>query len=277
MLKTAKRTIVIFGIAALASSCRGMAQQATHTPEISQLRLVATTSTAPLARDLIQSYIREDALFVVSLEEGNWAHVQMQVEADSNFFGLTSFLPDSSALWATPIGEDGLAIVVHPSVEIESLTAAQLRSIFSGNIQNWREVGGTTLPLVVVSREPGADTRAVFERLVMGERPISGAALLAPTHPGMLDLVAATPGAIGYTSFGALTPQVKVVAIAASADETPILPSLQTLENHTYPLRMPILLVGQNEPTDLVYEFFLWMQQGGGQAIVRQRYVPLSE
>lgn len=278
MLKAAKRTIVIFGLAALASSCRGMAQQATHTPEISHLRVIATTSTAPLAQDLIQAYVREDALFVVSLSEANWSAVQKQITDDPAFFGLTTFLPDDSTLWATPIGEDGLAIIVHPSVQMDVLTAAQLRNIFSGGVRNWREVGGADLPMVVVSREAGADTRAVFERLVMGERPITGAAVLAPTSSSVLDIVATTEGAISYASFGSLDNRVRVVPVAASINDTPILPSLQTITDKTYPLRMPILIVSQQppDPNTTIYEFFLWIQQGGGQTIIRQHYAPLN-
>ncbi|MBZ0307747.1 MAG: substrate-binding domain-containing protein [Anaerolineae bacterium] len=277
MLKTAKRTIVIFGLAALASSCRGMAQQATHTPEISHLRVIATTSTAPLAQDLIQAYVREDALFVISLSEANWSAVQKQLTDDPAFFGITTFLPEASTLWATPIGEDGLAIIVHPDLQLDVLTAAQLRTIFSGGVRNWREVGGPNLPIVVVSREAGADTRAVFERLVMGERPVSGAAVLAPTSSSILDIVATTEGAISYTSFGSLNNRVRVVPVAASANDTPVPPTLQTIANKTYPLRMPILIVSQKQPdsNSTIYEFFLWIQQGGGQEIIRQRYAPL--
>lgn len=279
MLQTAKKTIVIFGIAALASSCRGSAQQATHTPEISHLRVMATTSTAPLARDLIHSYIREDSLFVISLTEGNWAAVQKQLESDATFFGLTNFLPDSTSFWATPVGEDGLAIIVHPSLQLDFLTASQLRAIFSGTVQNWREVGGANLPIIVVSREVGADTRSVFQQLVMGERPVTAAARLAPTSQTMLNIVTSTQGAIGYTSYGSLDANVAVVPIAGSADETPISLTLETIDNKTYPLRMPILLVGQNEPRpdSIIYEFFLWIQQGEGQSIVRRHYAPISE
>lgn len=278
MLKTAKRTIVIFGLAALASGCRGIAHQATHTPEISHLRLMATTSSAPLARDLIQSYVREDSLFVISLSEANWSAVQKQVNEDPAFFGMTMFLPDASTLWATPIGEDGLAIIVHPALKLNALTAPQLRTIFSGSVRNWREVGGPDLPIVVVSREAGADTRSVFERLVMGERPISGTAVLAPSSSSVLNIVSATEGAISYASFGSLDNRVAVVPIAGSAADTPITPSLPTIIDRSYPLRMPILIVSQREPQPdtPVYEFFVWVQQGSGQNIVRQRYAPLN-
>lgn len=278
MIKTAKRTIVIVGIAAFASSCRGLAQEATHTPALSTLRVVATTTTAPLARDFSQAYIREDALFVLSLSEANWQGVQNELLNDESVYGLTTFLPDGANLWAAPLGEDAIAIITHVDLNIPVLSAEQLRSIFTGTINNWQDVGGPNLPIVLVSREEEADSRLAFQHLVMGERRISGNARLATSSPDTLDIVATTIGSIGYVSLGLIDERVRVTPVVGQVGETPITPSLETIADGSYPLRTPILLVGQREPDadSVAYEFFIWLQQGGGQTIIGRNYVPLT-
>ena len=62
---------------------------------------------------------------------------------------------------------DGIAVVVHPQNRLTGLTIDQVRSIFSGATQNWKELGGEDRAITPITREEGSGTRTAFEELVM--------------------------------------------------------------------------------------------------------------
>src|SRR5574341_667287 len=138
------------GFSLLVVGCRATRLQTTPTPTVSQLNLLTTSTTTPLAQSLSQAYIRQDTLFLISLHETNWRGVENQIAADPSLYGMTTFLPEGSNLWAAPLGEDGIAIITHPGTKVPVLIASQLRGIFSGGIGSWSKVGGADMPITVV-------------------------------------------------------------------------------------------------------------------------------
>jgi phosphate transport system substrate-binding protein len=271
------RVVGMITASALLASCGNTTFSATNTPTVSQLEWGVTHSMSPLAQDVANTYLRTDELFVITLQENNWRGVERFIAADPTHYGLTSYLPEDTTFWAAKIGEDGVAVIVNAAITVPVLTATQLRQIFTGQVENWSTVGGDDLPLIPVSREDGAASREVFQRVVLGDRPLTLNARLAPTSAAMLQIVRDTPGAIGYLSFGWLDGSVRAVPLAAAQDTPPIVPSLINLANQSYPLRTPILLVGQRPPAQgtLIHEFFVWLQQGEGQQLIGQTYAPV--
>jgi phosphate transport system substrate-binding protein len=246
----------------------------TATPQTVSVRILATTTTYSLLRDLAGAYQVPGTLLAVNSAEGSWNTIYTRLLAGEAPFALTTYLPPDANLWAAPVGQDGIAVIVHAANPVPSLTAEDLRLIFQGRIVAWTEVGGPDLPVTVVSREDGADTRLVFEALVMGQRRTTLTARLALSSASMVDLVATDPGAIGYVSMAQVDDRVRVVPVAAQAGDPPLRPTVESVSANTYPLRAPILLVGPEPPDqDSVYrDWFAWMQSDAGQAIVGRRH-----
>jgi phosphate transport system substrate-binding protein len=277
-LKT-KRTLAVLTLAL--ASCRAPIQAVTPTPEIVPLRFVASNTTAPLFQTLASHYQQENALvaFVDQSEIGlSLQQVLDNPSAQPSTYALTTYLDPAQNLWAAPIGQDGIAIISHPDIDIEKLTAAELRQIFTGTITQWSALN-TNLheDIVVVSPNAHSPTRQVFEDLVLGKRLITLNAQLAPSSQAMLEIVANTPGAIGFISSALLDDtQVRSIAIAENKDSPGYLPTQENIIREIYPLRMPLLIVGASPPTpgDGYYEFILWAQTKG-QRYIAESYAPL--
>jgi phosphate transport system substrate-binding protein len=271
-MRQAKRTIVILTLAL--ASCRGPDYAPTVTPQTVSVHVLATTTTYPLLQDLAAGYHRPGVLLAVYSATASWQTLYARLLAGDVPFVMTTYLPSGVNLWAAPVGQDGIAIIVQIENPIPSLTADELRSIFQGRTTNWAEIGGPDLPVTVIAQDPGADTSLIFQQLVLGDRRTTPNALLALSSQRTVEIVASTPGAIGYVSMSQADARVRVVPVAAVEGDTPLLPTPETVSANQYPLRAPILMVGLDPPDeDSVYrDWFAWMQGSDGQEIVGRRY-----
>lgn len=279
--QSAKRTLAIMTLAL--ASCRGPIRALTPTPEIIPIRLTTTSSTAPLLQSLALNYQPENTLVSI-VNQTDTVYTAQYLSSSPNTpepnhpqYVLTAYYPSQSQAWAAPLGQDGLAIIAHPSLRLDYLTALDLRNIFSGLTYQWSEITqSSSQQIVVVGREETSASRQVFEEIVLGQRSITPAARLATSSQAMLDIVASTPGAIGFISAALVTQNVQVIKIATDHNSPALMPSLENIYNETYPLRMPLLIVGPRPPTpgDGYYEFIAWAQSDG-QKIIADHYAPL--
>ena len=67
-----------------------------------------------------------------------------------------------------PLGQDGIVAIVNNNNTVKGLTSDQLKGIFSGNITNWSQVGGSNGKIDVIVREVGSGTRVAFQSIVLG-------------------------------------------------------------------------------------------------------------
>lgn len=262
-----KRTIVVVAFTLVSCSSR-IVPAATPTFETVALRLHTTSAAAPLMNDLAASYSRRYP-YTFDIVTGNYeAMIDGLNRGDVRYF-LSNHLPADSPLWAAPVGQDGIAIIVHLDNPLVGLTTEQLRNIYQGYIPNWLELGRLDMDITVISREDGSGTRAEFEQLVMGDRRTTLAAQIAPSSDAVVSSVAAQPGSIGYVSMGYLDSSVRALAV----DGVP--PTLDTVYENTYPLRSTLYFVGLEEPQDDYRMFIGWVQSPEGQATVARHYAPL--
>lgn len=98
------------------------------------------------------------------------------------------------------IGTEELMIVTHPQTGVGALTASEVGALFSGQVRNWTEVGGSDLPVEVWAFDPTVDLQLELDRAVLHGRPVSSLARLAAGSQQMSDSVGAVPGAIGLLS-----------------------------------------------------------------------------
>lgn len=270
-MKAPKRALAIVAITALVScsSPRMPANTPDNATVTPPLRIYATTATLPLVTELTSSYAEQNIM--VETRSGNLQSMLAKIlEGEAPYF-VTNHLPTDSPLWAAPLAQDALAIIVNPAVSIRNLTFDQLRDLYQGKISNWSELNGPDLPVSVVTREDGSGTRAQFEAQAMGPRLTTRMALLASSNQNMLDIVLATPGAIGYVS-QAYTASSEVSVLALNG----ILPTLENIASSRYALRTTIFIAGLREPRDDAYRAFIgWAQSPAGQAVIARRYAPL--
>ena len=182
--------------------------------------------------------------------------------------------------WTTAL--DGLAVVVHPKNPIKQLTIEQLAALFTGQITNWRALGGIDAAVVLLSREVNSGTHVYFKEHVLGsadgqQREFSPEALLLPSSQAIADEVAANPAAIGYYGMGYLNPKNTAVAIAKTSAGPYITPTEDAVKSGTYPISRPLLLYSKDQPTGIVQAFVEFVLSPEGQTIVRKTdFVPVA-
>lgn len=259
MIIRAVRTLAIFSLA-ITVSCSGQITPATpSTADPVLLRVYSTDANAALLAQLTRTYSSTHPLVGFDTLAGNHDWLLQRVMQEEVPYFLSSYLPLQQALWAAPIAQDGLALVVNPDTGLSNLTLEDVRRIYRGHVLNWRELGGADLAVVLFSREDGSDTRLEFERLVMGRERTSPNAQILPSIDAMIDRIATVPGAIGYVPVSQLSNRVQAIMLEG------VVPSVASVAANQYPLRSTIYMIGRQEPEGEMRAFVGWAQGAEGQ------------
>lgn len=180
------------------------------------------------------------------------------------------------------VARDAIAIIIHPDNPVDRLTLQQISAIYSGQFNNWSQVGGEDRPIVRLSRETNSGTHVYFleEVLRLGQKDnktlFSPDTLLLPSSEGITAEVRDNPNAIGYDGLGYVTPDVKVVAVAAQPGAEYYYPSAETVNDHTYPIARDLYMYTAGEPQGAVKAYLEWILSPEAQAIVRELgFVPI--
>ncbi|HLF27085.1 MAG TPA: PstS family phosphate ABC transporter substrate-binding protein [Anaerolineae bacterium] len=181
------------------------------------------------------------------------------------------------------VARDAIAVIVHPSNPVASLTLQQISDIYSGNVNNWREVGGEDRPIVRLSRETNSGTHVYFleEVLRLGDADnptlFSPDTLLLPSSEGITAEARDNPNAIGYDGLGYVTADVKTIAVATEPGAAYFQPSIETVNAGLYPIARPLFIYTSGEPTGAIKAYLDWILSLAGQAIVAELgFVPLK-
>ena len=194
-----------------------------------------STALAPLVKSVATSYQGKCSSATITVNLGGSKTGLANVEAGSVNIG-------NSDVKADPVTQADLvdhqvsvvifAVIVNKGVGVTSLTTDQIKSIYAGTATNWNQVGGSNLPIVVVSRPASSGTRATFQRYMLGgPEKISGPASLTTDSTGtVITEVASTNGAIGYAATGPAKANsgVTIVSIDGNA------PSSANVQSNTY-------------------------------------------
>ena len=142
----------------------------------------------------------------------------------------------AEGLVGTVLAYDGIAIIVNPANPVEDLTMEQIAAIYTGEITNWKEVGGNDAPIVLIGREAGSGTRDGFETITGTAEKCQYRQELTSTGD-VITTVAANPDAIGYASLASVKNTVKAVSVAG------VVPSEETVKEGSYVIQRPFVLV----------------------------------
>lgn len=170
---------------------------------------------------------------------------------------------ESKGLVQTIVARDGIAVIVNASNKVRALTLKQLRAIYAGEINNWRDVGGVDAAITVITREEGSGTRDTFRDLVMAKSEIAPQALVTAYSGGLRKMVAEDKSAIGYVTFSQIDERVSAVALDG------VLPTEETIANASYRLQRPFLFLTRGTPDAAAAQFLAFVLSKAGQEIAR--------
>jgi phosphate transport system substrate-binding protein len=259
---------------------------AAHTQE-SSIIIKGSDTVLPLSKKLSEAYMKrnKDENIIVSgggsgigisaLAEGTTDIAQSSRELKSDEVNKLNLV--SSGYKKIVIALDALAVIVNPSVKIDRLTREQVQGIFTGQITNWKEIGGDDLQIVVFGRESNSGTFEFFREHVMNNNNYTPDILIMPESNAITQMVHQTPGAIGYIGMAYVESGVKTVSISYDNGNTFIPPSLSATKDGTYPVVRSLYFFYTENLEEKVKTFVSFALSSEGQRIVQEvGYVPIS-
>lgn len=238
------------------------------------LSMNGSTSMEKVIKAVNGAFMEKNKGVTVNLNlTGSGTGIQEASEGKCDIGNSSRKLKDEEAekLDATVVGLDGIALVVNPANKLEDITLQDLAKVYSGEITNWKELGGDDKAIVVIGREDGSGTRDGFESIVMGDKEPKYAQELESTG-SVINAVATTDGAIGYASLANVDETVKALKVGGvEATE-------ENVKSGAYKVQRPFIcatLKGSDNKLVKAYLDFILSEEG--QALVlAQGAVPVK-
>ena len=245
-------------------------EAAKETADLSgSISMVGSTSMEKFANALSETFMEKYPKVTVTAEfVGSGAGVEAVANGSADIGNASRNLKDeekAKGVVENIVAIDGIAVVVDPANTVEDLTKDQLAGIYDGTVTNWKDVGGSDAPIVVVGRESGSGTRTAFEELLKLEDKCKYANELDSTGAVMAK-VASTPGAIGYVSLDVLDDTVKALKLDGSE------PTEENIKAGNYFLSRPFVMATKgeiSEQNDLVKALFDFIHSEEGTELVK--------
>lgn len=181
------------------------------------------------------------------------------------------------------VGYDGIAMFVHKDNPVASLTMEQLKQIYieKGSITKWSQLGvklpaGASDDIVVVSRDAASGTFEYFRDDVLGGKTANfrneKREMTSPTE--IIDLVSKTRNAIGYSGLASARADVRAVPIAMKDGAQPVIPSIDTVLDKTYPISRPLFMYSIGEVKGAAKDYLDWILSDAGQRVLLDNHYP---
>jgi phosphate transport system substrate-binding protein len=183
------------------------------------------------------------------------------------------------------VGFDGLAVFVHKDNPLDQISIEELGNIYreGGPITRWSQLGVASIPgaksdeIIRVSRQNNSGTYQYFRESVVGEKAdFKQGSLDMNGSKDVVELIARTPGAIGYSGLGYATAAVKILKVAKVKGGPAVVPSIATVHDKSYPISRPLYMYTDGDPEPGIQKYLDWITSDAGQKIVEATgYVPL--
>lgn len=168
------------------------------------------------------------------------------------------------------LGLDGIAVIVHPDNPLQQLSKDQLRQIFSGELRNWRSLGGPSAPIHVYARDDKSGTYDTFKSLILGKKtPLIGNARRFESNANLSDAVSVDANGIGFVGLPYIR-QSRALAVVDGGTAA-ISPDVFTVATEDYALARRLFLYLPQRPANATARDFIhFAVSGRGQQVVAQ-------
>jgi phosphate transport system substrate-binding protein len=176
-----------------------------------------------------------------------------------------------------PVALDGVAIYVHQSSPIQSLMQSQLKSIYTGRIKNWRQLGWDDARIVPYSRENNSGTYVFFKEHVLGNEDFANEVQTLPGTAAVVNAVSKDTRSLGYGGI-AYESGIRVLPIRSDGSGEAVPPSPENVQSGRYPLSRQLFFYTVGEPEGELKAFIDWVLSEEGQKICQEvGYYPLQK
>jgi phosphate transport system substrate-binding protein len=269
--------VILLLAAALVSGCVG------SDPSVEQRSISVTGSTTvmPIAQIAADAYMDKHQNDEILVSGGGSSVGIKAVGERTADIGMASRDIKSSEMEQYPdvvehvIAVDGIALIVNPQNPVSSLTMAEIKAIYKGEITNWKDVGGSDRQIVVVGRDSASGTREFFYDEVMKKEEFVRTQQELNSNGAVKQTVAQTPDAIGYVGLGYIDTTVKAISI--NKDGTLVAPTIDNVKNKSYPIARGLHMYTNGPETGLAKDYLDFLMSAEGQQIVsKEGFVPIN-
>ena len=225
-----------------------------------------STSMNKVIGALGEAFETDTGITVTYNATGSGAGIQAVLEGRCDIGLASRDLKDeekAKGLEGTVLAYDGIAIIVNPENPVNDLDLETIAKIYTGEIKNWKEIGGNDAEIVLIGREAGSGTRDGFESITDTEDKCAYRQELTSTGD-VITTVASNPNAIGYASLASVKDTVKALKIDG------VTASEETIKNGTYVVQRPFVLVTKTDVTlsESAQSFFNFITSEAAQEII---------
>ncbi len=167
------------------------------------------------------------------------------------------------------VARDGLSVYVHESSPITELSIAQLKAIYTGQITNWKDVGGRDERIIVYGRENNSGTYVYFKDNVLEGDDYTPSMQSMPGTAAVVNAVAKDKAGIGYGG-AAYGRGIREIKVKRDAGSTAYPPNAETIKNGTYPISRFLYMYVKTRPAGAVKEYIDWILSDEGQRVVNE-------
>jgi phosphate transport system substrate-binding protein len=270
-----KRLVALFAIMFssifVLAGCKGTTSQQTITA-------VGSSAAQPLVELAGEEFTKSNPNEYVNVQGGGTGTGLSQIQQGAVNIGNSDLYAeqkkdiDATKLVDHRIAAVGMVPIVNKDVKVKSLTLKQLKQIFSGQVKNWKQVGGQDLPITIINRADGSGTRSSFESDVMAGTPFVRAQ--EQDSSGMVrQIVYNTAGAISYLAMPYLNDTVKTINVDG------VEPTIENIETNKWKIWSYEHLYTNGEPTGMTKRFldFIMTDEVQKNVVKKMNYVPIKD
>ena len=241
---------------------------------------VGSTALQPLCEAAAEQFMEENAGVQITVQGGGSGTGITQIVQGAVQIGNSDVFAeekvenpdDVNKIKDNRVCVVGMGPVVNADVAIDDIALADLAKIFTGEVTNWSEVGGNDAEIVVINRQAGSGTRAVFEAAVFTEDQEAATFQEQDSSGTVAKMVSETPGAISYLAFSYFDDSIKALSVDGVAPET------ANVEDNSWVIWAYEHMYTAAEPDAATQAFIDYMmgEEVQGSLVEANGYIPVS-
>ena len=239
-----------------------------------------STTVLPIAQKAAEEFMKMHSDINISVSGGGSGNgIKAIIDGTCDIADSSRFIKDKEVKLAQERGVfpvphrvalDCVVPIVHPSNPIGDISTERLKNIYTGNVRNWKDLGGLDKPIVIISRDTSSGTYEVWAKKVLKKERVTPKALLQASNGAVAQAVAKNKYAIGYIGIAYMNDDVKAVKVNG------IEGNATTALNGTFPVSRPLFMFTNGWPEGESMAFLNFLVSPAGQKVVADvGYVPI--
>ncbi len=247
----------------------------------SKIVIKGSTTVLPITQKAVEAYSKINDSVSISISGGGSGEgIKALIDGNTDIANSSRQLKEVETKLAAekklsikeiPVAYDMIVPVVHPDNPVKNLTIDQLKAIYDGSINNWKQIGGKDGKIIAVSRDTSSGTYEVWHEKVMHKTDVKKDALLQASNGAIVSTVSQNPKAIGYIGYGYINDRVRPLTVNG------IEGTIENGKSGKFPVsRKLYIFINEEKVTDKAKEFIDYILGAEGQALVQEAgFIPL--